>query len=90
MRTTNKPYVEWGQVFTGARLWPPLRRIGCCIAPPRQGVSLDDVRRPVGHTRPRATRLYDRRQKKVMRDIVERTMSYQEQITQERHRRDEE
>ncbi len=37
-----------------------------------QGVPLDDVQYLAGHASPRTTRLYDRRQKKVTRNIVER------------------
>jgi site-specific recombinase XerD len=35
-----------------------------------QGVPLEDVQRPAGHADPRTTRLYDRRQKKITRNIV--------------------
>ena len=37
-----------------------------------QGVPLEDVQHLAGHADPRTTRLYDRRQKKVTRNIVER------------------
>jgi integrase/recombinase XerD len=37
-----------------------------------QGVPLEDVQYLAGHSSPRTTELYDRRQKKVTRDIVER------------------
>ena len=37
-----------------------------------QGVPLEDVQQLVGHADPRTTRLYDRRQRKVTRNIVER------------------
>jgi integrase/recombinase XerD len=37
-----------------------------------QGVPLEDVQYLAGHRSPRTTRLYDRRQKKVTRNIVER------------------
>jgi integrase/recombinase XerD len=37
-----------------------------------QGVPLDDVQYLAGHSIPRTTKLYDRRQKKVTRNIVER------------------
>jgi site-specific recombinase XerD len=37
-----------------------------------QGVPLEDVQYLAGHADPRTTRLYDRRQKKVTRNIVER------------------
>ena len=37
-----------------------------------QGVPLEDVQHLAGHADPRTTRLYDRRQKKITRNIVER------------------
>jgi site-specific recombinase XerD len=37
-----------------------------------QGVALEDVQNLVGHADPRTTRLYDRRQRKVTQNIVER------------------
>jgi integrase/recombinase XerD len=37
-----------------------------------QGLPLDDVQYVAGHSSPRTTRLYDRRQQKVTRSIVER------------------
>jgi site-specific recombinase XerD len=37
-----------------------------------QGVALEEVQRLAGHADPRTTRLYDRRQKKITRNIVER------------------
>ena len=37
-----------------------------------QGVALEDVQRLAGHADPRTTRLYDRRDKKITRNIVER------------------
>jgi len=37
-----------------------------------QGVPLEDVQNLAGHADPRTTRLYDRRQRKVTRNIVER------------------
>ena len=37
-----------------------------------QGVPLEDVQRLAGHADPRTTRLYDRRQKMITRNIVER------------------
>jgi site-specific recombinase XerD len=37
-----------------------------------QGVPLEDVQRLAGHADPRTTRLYDRRQKKITSNIVER------------------
>jgi integrase/recombinase XerD len=38
----------------------------------RQGIPLEDVQCLAGHAEPRTTGLYDRRQKKVTRNIVER------------------
>lgn len=40
-----------------------------------QGVPLEDVQYLLGHSEPRTTALYDRRQKKVTRNIVERISS---------------
>jgi len=37
-----------------------------------QGVALEDVQRLAGHADPRTTRLYDRRDKKITRNVVER------------------
>jgi integrase len=37
-----------------------------------QGVPLEDVQRLAGHADPRTTRLYDRRNKQVTRNVVER------------------
>ena len=37
-----------------------------------QGVPMEDVQYLAGHAEPRTTTLYDRRKKKVMRNIVER------------------
>ncbi len=37
-----------------------------------QGVPLEDVQRLAGHADPRTTRLYDRRDKKITRNVVER------------------
>jgi len=37
-----------------------------------QGVPLEDVQYLAGHADPRTTRFYDRRQKQVTRNIVER------------------
>ena len=37
-----------------------------------QGIPLEDVQYLAGHAEPRTTGLYDRRQKKVTRNIVER------------------
>lgn len=40
--------------------------------PARARVPLEDVQRLAGHADPRTTRLYDRRDKKITRNIVER------------------
>jgi integrase/recombinase XerD len=37
-----------------------------------QGIALEDVQRLAGHADPRTTRLYDRRDKKITRNVVER------------------
>jgi site-specific recombinase XerD len=37
-----------------------------------QGVPLEDVQHLLGHAEPQTTALYDRRQKKVTRNLVER------------------
>ena len=37
-----------------------------------QGVSLEDVQELLGHADPRTTRLYDRRDRTVTRNVVER------------------
>ena len=37
-----------------------------------QGIPLEDVQRLAGHADPRTTRLYDRRDKKITRNVVER------------------
>jgi integrase/recombinase XerD len=37
-----------------------------------EGLPLEDVQRLAGHADPRTTRLYDRRDKKITRNIVER------------------
>jgi integrase/recombinase XerD len=49
------------------------RLSGAAITDPlTQGVSLEDVQYLAGHAEPRTTGLYDRRQEKVTRNIVER------------------
>ena len=54
-----------------SRLSPQLPR-GAITDLLSQGVPLEDVQYLAGHAEPRTTRLYDRRQKKVTRNIVER------------------
>jgi hypothetical protein len=51
--------------------------LGADASPPHerrvsQSVPLEDVQYLAGHADPRTTRLYDRRQQKVTRNIVER------------------
>ena len=43
-----------------------------------QGVALEDVQNLANHADPRTTRLYDRRKRKVTRNIVERIPTYAE------------
>ena len=43
-----------------------------------QGVPLEDVQNLANHSDPRTTRLYDRRQRKVTRNVVERIPVYAE------------
>ncbi len=42
----------------------------------KQGVALEDVQNLAGHADPRTTRLYDRRKRKITRNIVERIPIY--------------
>ncbi len=53
-------------------LCPHSFRVGAITDLLSQGVPLEDVQNLVGHADPRTTRLYDRRQKKVMRSVVEK------------------
>jgi integrase/recombinase XerD len=55
-----------------AQLSPHSFRVATITDLLKQGVPLEDVQRLAGHSDPRTTRLYDRRQKKVTRNIVER------------------
>jgi integrase/recombinase XerD len=55
-----------------ARLSPHSVRVGTITDLLSQGVPLEDVQHLAGHADPRTTRLYDRRQKRVTRNIVER------------------
>ena len=55
-----------------ARLSPHSFRVTIITDLLEQGVSPEDVQRLAGHTDPRTTRLYDRRDKKITRNIVER------------------
>ena len=54
------------------RLSPHSFRVAVITDLLEQGVPLDEVQQLAGHADPRTTRLYDRRQKKVTRNIVER------------------
>lgn len=54
------------------RLSPHLPRVTTITDLLEQGVPLADVQRLAGHADPRTRRLYDRRQKKITRNIVER------------------
>jgi site-specific recombinase XerD len=55
-----------------SRLSPHSFRVTTITDLLEQGVPLEDVQRLVGHADPRTTRLYDRRQKRITRNIVER------------------
>jgi integrase/recombinase XerD len=55
-----------------ARLSPHSFRVCTVTNLLSQGVALEDVQTLAGHSDPRTTRLYDRRQRKVTRNIVER------------------
>lgn len=57
------------------RLSPHSFRVAAVTDLLTQGVSLEDVQYLAGHSEPRTTALYDRRQKKVTRNIVERISS---------------
>jgi len=54
------------------RLSPHSFRVATITDLLSQGVPLEDVQHLAGHADPRTTRLYDRRQKRVTRNIVER------------------
>jgi integrase/recombinase XerD len=55
-----------------ARLSPHSFRVAVVTDLLTQGVPLEDVQYLAGHADPRVTRIYDRRQKRVTRNIVER------------------
>lgn len=55
-----------------SRLSPHSFRVTTITDLLEQGVPLEDVQHLAGHADPRTTRLYDRRQKKITRNIVER------------------
>jgi site-specific recombinase XerD len=58
-----------------ARLSPHSFRVAAVTDLLTQGVPLEDVQYLAGHSEPRTTALYDRRQKRVTRNIVERISS---------------
>ena len=58
-----------------SRLSPHSFRVSAITDLLTQGVPLEDVQYLAGHAEPRTTGLYDRRQKKVTRNIVERISS---------------
>jgi integrase/recombinase XerD len=55
-----------------SRLSPHSFRVAVITDLLEQGVALEEVQHLAGHADPRTTRLYDRRQRKVTRNIVER------------------
>ena len=55
-----------------ARLSPHSFRVTTITDLLEQDVPLEDVQRLAGHADPRTTRLYDRRDKKITRNIMER------------------
>lgn len=55
-----------------SRLSPHSFRVAAITGLLTQGVPMEDVQYLAGHAEPRTTGLYDRRQKKVTRNIVER------------------
>jgi site-specific recombinase XerD len=55
-----------------AHLSPHSFRVAVITDLLEHGAALEDVQHLAGHADPRTTRLYDRRQKKVMRNLVER------------------
>jgi integrase/recombinase XerD len=61
-------------IFSGlpSRLSPHSFRVTAITDLLTQGIPLEDVQYLAGHAEPRTTGLYDRRQKKVTRNIVER------------------
>lgn len=60
------------QAGLSSRLSPHSFRVTTITDLLSQGVPLEDVQNLAGHADPRTTRLYDRRQRKVTRNIVER------------------
>ncbi len=58
--------------LTDAGLSPHSFRVTAITSLLEQGVPMEDVQHLLGHAEPRTTALYDRRQKKVTRNLVER------------------
>jgi site-specific recombinase XerD len=55
-----------------SKLSPHSFRVMAITSLLEQGVPMEDVQYLAGHAEPRTTTLYDRRKKRVMRNIVER------------------
>ncbi len=53
-------------------MWPATYRVTTVTDLLEQNVPLEDVQYLAGHADPRTTRIYDRRRRKVTRNIVER------------------
>ncbi len=64
-------------------LSPHSFRVAAIINLLAQGVPLEDVQNLANHADPRTTRLYDRRQRKVTRNIVESIPVYAESLAAE-------
>ena len=61
-----------GDIGLPTPLSPHSFRVGTITDLLMQGVPLEEVQHLAGHADPRTTRLYDRRQKKVMRSVVDK------------------
>jgi integrase/recombinase XerD len=61
-----------GDIGLPTPLSPHSFRVGTITDLLTQGVPLEEVQHLAGHVDPRTTRLYDRRQKKVMRSVVDK------------------
>jgi hypothetical protein len=66
---TRWPWATDGDLETSC---VPVGPAASPLAPLTQGVPLEDVQYLAGHAEPRTTGPYDRRQKRVTRNIVER------------------
>ncbi|MCX6634515.1 MAG: tyrosine-type recombinase/integrase [Acidobacteria bacterium] len=64
-RLSRRPFLLDGAIVPS----PHSFRVTTITGLLEQGVPLEDVRRLAGHTGPRTTRLYGRRQKRITRDI---------------------